>query len=229
MKKAFINWSSGKDAALAFYKIQTEKEYKIEKLFTTFSQTSGQVTLHQVPEELVEQQANSLGLPLHKVLLEDDISMKAYSDVIKAEFQKFVAEGFTHCLYGDIFLEDIREFREQQLSETGLKAVFPLWKINTKELMLYFIAQGFKAVVVTVDAAVLDKSFCGRLVDGSFLEDLPSQVDPCGENGEFHTFVFDGPIFRFPVNFRIGEMYERHTAKSVGWSTHFYHLNLCAK
>ena len=194
--------------------------------------------MHGLRKELLVKQAESLGIPLHIISLTGNVSMSVYNEVMQKETDKLRSEGFTHSVFGDIFLEDLREYREQQLQKAGLQAVFPLWKKKTSELMNEFLDAGFKAITVSVNAKVLDKSFCGRIVDKAFLADLPSEVDPAGENGEFHTFVFDGPNFKFPISFLKGEITERvyeskgndeddcfsKTPKS--WDTRFYYCNL---
>lgn len=209
MKKAYLNWSSGKDAALALYKVQQEGKYSVQKLVTTVNTEFNRISMHGVRKELLQKQAEYLNLPLHQIELHGEVSMKDYNDVMKIETNKLLDEGFIHSIFGDIFLEDLKDYREKQLEEIGVQAVFPLWKQNTKELLKEFITTGFKAIIVCVNTNKLDKSFCGRIIDQSFLSDLPKDVDPCGENGEFHTFVFDGPIFKNPIEFEKGEMVEK--------------------
>lgn len=238
MKKAFINWSSGKDAAFALYQLQQNSEFEIGKLLTTINTEVGRISMHGLRQELLEQQAGSIGLPLHKVKLNGEVSMQEYSDIMKAECEQLVNEGFTHSIFGDIFLEDLKVYREKQLEEIGLKGVFPLWKKDTSKLMQDFLKAGFKAIVVCTNSKVLDNSFCGRIIDLEFLEDLPEAVDPCGENGEFHTFVFDGPNFERPVNFSLGEKVEKSYSAGKddkvdcfkddkeSWDTRFCYIDL---
>ncbi|WP_335740067.1 diphthine--ammonia ligase [Salegentibacter sp. T436] len=209
MKKAYLNWSSGKDAALALYKVKQDGEYSLQKLVTTVNTEFNRISMHGVRLELLQKQAACLDLPLQKIELNGEVSMENYNEIMTIETNKLLDEGFTHSIFGDIFLEDLKRYRENQLEEIGVQAVFPLWKQDTRELLEEFIATGFKAIVVCVNTAKLDKSFCGRILDQSFLKDLPKDVDPCGENGEFHTFVFDGPIFKEPIKFKKGEMVER--------------------
>ena len=161
--------------------------------------------MHGVREELLEKQAESIGLPLQKLVLPDQPSMTAYEEQMMQTMGHLQKENFTHSLFGDIFLEDLKTYRETQLAKVQMKAVFPLWKRDTTELIHEFIDLGFKTIVVCVKSAEMDKSFAGRVIDKDFLKDLPYNVDPCGENGEFHTFVFDGPIFKNQFDFRIGE------------------------
>ncbi|MGB7785667.1 MAG: diphthine--ammonia ligase [Salinimicrobium sp.] len=206
MKKAFLNWSSGKDAAYALYLLQQQKQYAVEKLVCTVNSEVDRVSMHGLRKDLLLQQAKNIGIPLHIIPLQGNVSMDTYNRIMKEEMQQLKQEGFTHSVFGDIFLEDLKAYREQQLQKVDLEAVFPLWKMDTKKLMQDFLKAGFKAITVSVNAAVLDSSFCGRSIDEEFLAGLPASVDPCGENGEFHTFVFDGPIFREPINFRKGEI-----------------------
>lgn len=241
MKKAYLNWSSGKDAALALYKLRQENEFSVEKLVTTVNSQVNRISMHGVRSELLQKQADSIGLPLQQIALEGEISMKDYNKIMERETNKLLQEGFTHSIFGDIFLEDLKVYREKQLEEIGLRAVFPLWQKDTYQLLEEFIALGFKAIVVCVNANKLDKSFCGRLLDASFLKDLPTDVDPCGENGEFHTFVFDGPIFNNPITFEIGELVEKsyNSAKTekdncfkeeqASWDVNFWYCDLILK
>ena len=206
MKKAFLNWSSGKDAAYALHLLQQQKEYKVEKLLCSMNSEVDRVSMHGLRKELLLQQVERIRIPLQMISLDGNVSMATYNELMEKEMKKLKQEGFTHSIFGDIFLEDLRKYREQQLQKMDLEAVFPLWKKDTKVLMQDFLRAGFKAITVSVNAAVLDSSFCGRIIDEKFLTDLPASVDPCGENGEFHTFVFDGPIFKAPVNFQKGQI-----------------------
>lgn len=240
MKKAFLNWSSGKDAAFSLYKIQKQKQYEVRKLVTTVNSEVDRISMHGLRKSLLQRQAESLQLPLHIIPLLGELSMTTYNEVMKKHTAQLQEEGFTHSIFGDIFLEDLREYREKQLEETRLEAVFPLWKTDTGELIKDFIETGFKAITVSVNAKVLDRSFCGRIVDNNFLNDLPSHVDPCGENGEFHTFVFDGPNFQNSIAFEIGEVVEKFytpieekddcfSDKKTTWDTAFYYCDLLPK
>lgn len=205
MYKTYFNWSSGKDSSLALYKIQQDSEYEISKLITTVNSDYKRVSMHGLRIELLEQQAESLGLPLQKIEFPAQVSMEAYSNKMRAEVTQLYTDGYTHGVFGDIFLEDLRAYRDEQLMQVGIKGVYPLWKKDTKVLLKEFIDLGFKAITVCVNAKHLDEHFCGRQIDASFIEDLPDTVDVCGEHGEFHTFVYDGPIFRNPIPFTIGE------------------------
>jgi uncharacterized protein (TIGR00290 family) len=173
----------------------------------------GRISMHGVRKELLEQQAAAIGIPLQKLFLPDQPSMAEYEKYMMKTMKQLHHEKFTHSVFGDIFLEDLRAYREAQLATIGIKAVFPIWKRNTTELINEFIDLGFKAIVVCVNEKYLDKSFCGRIIDESFIKDLPQHVDMCGENGEFHTFVYDGPLFKKPVIFTKGEIiYRKYTA-----------------
>jgi len=204
-EKTLVSWSSGKDSALALYEIVQTGRYEIVALLTTVCRDIGGVSMHQVPRRLVEAQAASMGYPLEVVEFSLSDSSQAYENLLREVFRKFRRQGVASVVSGDLFLEDLRLYREQQLAQTGLKAAFPLWERDTTELAHSFMRPGFKAVITSVDTSALDISFIGRLFDDAFLEEIPLSVDPCGENGEFHTFVFDGPLFRQPIAYKMGE------------------------
>ncbi len=212
MKQAYFNWSSGKDSALALYQMLQQSEYKITRLVTTVNADVNRVSMHGLREELLNLQAEALGFPLEKISLSGNVSMSEYSRILGDAARRLKDAGNTHAVFGDIFLEDLRKYREDQLRSVGLQAVFPLWRQDTTELIHQFIDLGFQAITVCVNAKVLDESFAGRVIDKQFIADLPEGIDPCGENGEFHTFVFDGPIFKNPVGFRVGEKVLRNYA-----------------
>jgi uncharacterized protein (TIGR00290 family) len=203
--KSFFNWSGGKDSSLALYHVLNDKSYSVEKLLTNVNSQYRRVSMHGVREELLEQQAETIGIPLQKLVLSDQPTMAEYEQYTMQTMQQLQQEKFTHSIFGDIFLEDLKAYREAQLTKVGMHAVFPIWKRDTAELMREFIDLGFKTIVVCIKAELLDESFAGRVIDKDFLKDLPTNVDPCGENGEFHTFVYDGPIFKNPVEYKIGE------------------------
>ncbi|OXB21506.1 ATP-binding protein [Flavobacterium tructae] len=212
-KKALFNWSSGKDSALALYKILQNPDFKIECLLTSVNQQYQRISMHGVRVELLEAQAKSLGLPLKIMQIPEMPTMEIYEGVMNETLAELKNQGITHSIFGDIFLEDLRKYREAQLVKIGFEGVFPLWKIPTQDLIQEFIALGFKTIVVCVNERFLDKSFVGRIIDQDFINDLPENVDVCGENGEFHTFTFDGPIFSEPVSFEIGEIVYRKYEK----------------
>jgi len=210
--KSFFNWSGGKDSSLALYHTLNNKNYSVEKLLTNVNNQYRRISMHGVREELLEQQASAIGIPLQKLVLTDQPSMIEYEEHMIKTMNQLQQEKFTHSVFGDIFLEDLKIYRETQLAKVGMTAVFPIWKRDTAALIHEFIDLGFKTIVVCVNEKYLDKSFCGRIIDESFITDLPENVDVCGENGEFHTFVFDGPLFNSPVAFTKGEIVYRKYA-----------------
>lgn len=203
--KAFMNWSGGKDSALSLYKAQQEG-LPVEALVTSVNQVLNRISMHGVRSELLQQQSAALGLPLHTIAVPEMPGMQAYEAAVKAVHQKLTEDGFTHGVFGDIFLEDLRQYREALLHADGLQCLFPIWKLHSNDVIEQFLSLGFKAVVVCVNSQKLDRSFCGREMDASFFSDLPAGVDLCGENGEYHSFVYDGPNFSAPVSFTRGEM-----------------------
>jgi len=176
--------------------------------------------MHGVRQELLRQQAESIGIPLHMVMIPEMPSMEIYNDLMAQTLSKFKQEGIDYSVFGDIFLEDLKKYREERLALVGMKGVFPIWKTPSSQLVREFIDLGFKAVLVCVDEKVLDRSFVGRSLDDALLKDLPAKVDPCGENGEYHSFVYDGPIFKHPIAFDFGEVVHRDyaTTSSIGTS-----------
>lgn len=200
-----MNWSGGKDSSLALEQILRDGEYDVRYLLTTVNEHWQRISMHGVRRALLKQQAKSIGIELIEVFLPETPSMEIYEERLNAALDRLVKDGITHSIFGDIFLDDLREYREKQLEKKGLKGVFPLWKISTKELIWEFIDREFKAVTVCIDATKLEKRFCGRLIDAAFIEELPSDVDVCGENGEFHSFVYDAPFFKKPIDMEIGE------------------------
>ena len=204
-KKAIFNWSGGKDSALALHRVLQEDDYEIGKLLTSINTHHQRISMHGVREKLLEQQAASIGIQLQKLCLPEEPDMDQYNQLMQKMMDALKKEGYEHSFFGDIFLEDLKKYREERLNNQGFSAHFPIWKEDTRTLIRQFLDLGFKTILVCIKSDLLDKSFAGRMIDERFLEDLPDNVDPCGENGEFHTFVFDGPIFRYPVQFEIGE------------------------
>ena len=178
-------------------------------LFTTFNSAADRVAMHAVRRKLVQEQAQSVGLPLWTVELPWPCTNPEYENLIRPVFKRAWEEGITAVAFGDLFLEDVRAYREQQLSGTGMKPLFPLWQIPTAALAEEMIAAGVRAKITCVDPTKLDRVFAGRDFDSSFLKDIPREVDPCGENGEFHTFVYESPVFSFPIPVQTGETVER--------------------
>ncbi|MDP5198939.1 diphthine--ammonia ligase [Flavobacterium sp. DG2-3] len=213
-KKALFNWSSGKDSALALYKTLQNSEFQIECLLTSVNQQYQRISMHGIRVELLQKQAESIGIPLKILEVPEMPTMEVYEKVMTETLTELKQNGITHSIFGDIFLEDLRQYRENQLAKIGFTGVFPIWKIPTPDLIHEFISLGFKTIVVCVNEKYLDKSFVGRIIDQDFINDLPENVDVCGENGEFHTFTFDGPIFSKPIDFEIGEIVYRKYEKS---------------
>jgi uncharacterized protein (TIGR00290 family) len=199
-------WSGGKDSALALSEL-LRGGYEIAALLTTVTEGYDRISMHGVRTALLEEQASSLALPLEKVRISKDISSnKEYEEKLGCVLKKYRDRGVESVAFGDIFLEDLRIYREAELKKVGLKGLFPIWKVCTAELAERFIREGFRAVVTCVDSTKLNGRFAGREFDRGFLSTLPAGVDPCGERGEFHTFVFDGPIFNRCVGFKKGEV-----------------------
>lgn len=203
---AFINWSSGKDASMALHAAMQENKLNIIQLLTAVNSHYDRVSMHGLHRSLLTEQAKAIGLSLKTIEMPENPDMDTYNQIMQHELDALNAKGFSDTVFGDIFLEDLRDYREKMLRKVGIKAHFPIWKKDTKDLLQNFINDGFKAILVCTNAQLLPKSFCGRVIDQTFLEDLPENVDPCGENGEFHTFCFDGPIFNKPVLFEKGEI-----------------------
>ena len=205
MKKMYFNWSSGKDSALALYYLQQDNEYDIDLLLSTINSANDRVAMHGTKAELLKAQAEATGLGLSLLELPGQPTMEEYNSIMKNEILRLKDLGYEYTGFGDIFLEDIRQYREEMLSPMGIKPVFPLWKKDTRALMHDFLEQGFRTVIVAAKADLMGKDFLGRELTHELLKELPEEVDPCGENGEFHTFCFDGPIFQEPVKFTLGE------------------------
>lgn len=229
MKKAYFNWSGGKDSMLALHQVMTEKQFEIHSLLTSINETYERVSMHGVRIPLLVQQAQSLGFELKKVMLPEKTPMEVYSQLMKDAAETYANQDICYSIFGDIFLEDLRKYREEQLASIGIQPIFPLWQKNTNNLLKEFINLGYKAVVVCTNARLLDEGFIGRELDEDFLNDLPENVDPCGENGEFHTLVYDGPLFQFPLKFKKGEKVLRSYANDEEQSkfdTEFWYQDL---
>ena len=203
--KAYFNWSSGKDASLALHHLQKKNDFSVDLLVTSVNGHHDRVSMHGLRRSLLEQQVKSIGIPLRTIELPEQPSMDDYNEIMNATVKRLCEEGHTHAGFGDIFLEDLRSYREDQLKQHNIECVFPLWKKDTKALIEEFVELGFKAKIICASDALLGEDWVGRDLDESFLRDLPSNVDPCGENGEFHTFCYDGPIFSNPIDFSVGE------------------------
>lgn len=206
MCKCLFSWSGGKDSVLALYEILGSRDYDIMALMTTVTLGYDRISMHGVRCTLLEKQAESLGLGLEKVTIPPDASNQEYELSLGRMLLGYKETGVDSVIFGDIYLREVREYREKQLGGLGLKCEFPIWGRDSRSLSREFIDNGFKAVVVCVDSTLLDGSFVGREFDDDFLAGLPPTVDMCGENGEFHTFVYDGPIFADRVGFDMGEI-----------------------
>jgi len=225
--KTILNWSSGKDASLAYH-LLTQAGIQVSHLLTTLSADHDRVFMHGIRETLLDMQAERMGLPLVKIKLPASPNDELYKAAMHDEFSKFKEDGVTTAAYGDIFLEDLRTYREQQLATAGIKGNFPLWKKDTRQLIADVEDVGIEALIVCVSEKYLDKSFLGRKINRQLLKDLPANVDPCGENGEFHTFVYNAPFFSAPIDIVHDEVVYRNYAKADGstWDTGFYFLDV---
>jgi uncharacterized protein (TIGR00290 family) len=208
-KKVTISWSGGKDSAFALYRILHQREYDVVSLHTVINADNRRVGLHGVPEDLIAQQAAALGLRLEKIYLTTSDQHGEYETLMTSFYDECSRSGIQAVVFGDIFLEDLKTYREKLLAPSGLTGIFPLWGIETTKLMREFIDAGFKTLICAADKKYFSAEEMGRTIDGHFVTNLPAGVDPCGENGEFHTFVYDGPIFHRPVLFEVGEVVER--------------------
>lgn len=206
--KTYFNWSGGKDSSIALYRMM-EAGNTPELLLTSVNTTHNRISMHGVRRELLEIQALETGIPLETLELPEQPDMNTYNTLMGEKMNDLKKRGFSKAVFGDIFLEDLKKYREEKLAEAGIKAVFPLWKEDTRSLAEYFIHTGFKAIIVCVNERWLDSSFCGRELDQAFLNDLPKNVDPCGENGEFHSYVYAGPVFRNNIPVKKGELVRR--------------------
>jgi uncharacterized protein (TIGR00290 family) len=209
LRKVLLSWSSGKDSAWTLHLLRQQPGIEVVALFTTFNSAADRVAMHAVRRVLVEAQAERTGLPLWAVGLPWPCSNLDYEERMRAVCQRATEEGITAVAFGDLFLQDIRDYRVKQLEGSGLEPLFPVWKIPTEKLGREMIAAGVKAKITCVDPSKLAKSFAGRDYDLSLLDALPAEIDPCGENGEFHTFVSDSPVFSRPIAVRSGEVVER--------------------
>lgn len=209
-EKVLFAWSGGKDSAIALYELSANKNYKVVALLTTVTEGYNRVSIHGVRSALLKEQAESLGIALEKVYITKDSSNNEYETKMREKLTYYKNQGVLSAAFGDIFLEDLRRYREDNLSKIGMKGIFPIWKKDTWELAHRFIDLGFKAIITCVDSNILGKEFVGRIFDKQFLSKIPSGVDPCGENGEFHSFVYDGPIFHERISYKKGEVVLRN-------------------
>lgn len=214
----WLSWSGGKDSSLALHALQQSEEFEVTGLLTTVTAVYERISMHGVRRELLDQQVEAIALPLIEVLIPQKSSNEVYAEAMRKAMLDAKSQGIQHIAFGDLFLEDVRDYRIENLNKVDMQAIFPIWGRDTTELAEEFIAQGFKTILVSVDAEQIDASFAGREFDGAMLNDLPESADPCGENGEFHTFVYDGPIFTQPIAVKKGEVVLREE--------HFYYCDL---
>lgn len=210
MKRILLSWSSGKDSAWALHLLRQRGEYEVAGLLTTFNAEADRVAMHAVRRKLVEQQAAATGLPLRSVPLPWPCSNEQYETLMSEACDKAISEGIYGIAFGDLFLEDVRAYREKQLQNTGLKPIFPVWGIPTRSLAKEMIASGVRARLTCIDIQKLDRAFSGREFDEQLLDSLPESADPCGERGEFHSFVYAGPMFNKAIPISVGETIVRN-------------------
>lgn len=208
-KNTWLSWSSGKDSAWALHVLRQSGEYEVTGLFTTINSAFDRVAMHAVRVELLRQQAQAVGLPLHLIEIPYPCSDEQYAAVM-ADFVARAGNDGVRCMaFGDLYLQDVRRYREERMQGTGIEAVFPLWERPTRELLEEMLAGGLRACLTCVDPRVLPAEFAGRELTLEMLDSMPSGIDPCGENGEFHSFVFDGPMFTQPLDIEMGEVVAR--------------------
>jgi len=204
--KVLLAWSGGKDSAMALYELRKNEDIEVAGLLTTVTRDYDRISMHGVRVALLEQQAEAVGLPLQKVFISKDSSNDGYESAMRETLEKHRALGVSAVAFGDIFLEDLKRYREDKLALVDMLGIFPLWKRDTAEMSRAFIGLGFKAIVTCADSRAVSGDFAGRQYDESLLSDLPPAADPCFENGECHSFVYDGPIFSRPIAFSTGEI-----------------------
>jgi uncharacterized protein (TIGR00290 family) len=226
MRKAYFNWSGGKDSSFALWKIMQQKEYSVDYLLTSINTHYNRVSMHGVRKELIEEQAKSIGIPLTTIDLPEHPGMEEYEQAMRKKVNWLKERGCSYGVFGDIFLEDLKKYREEKLSSIGIECIFPIWQYNTAELLNEFVDAGFKSIIVCVNERYLDKSFCGRIIDRDFINDLPPNVDPCGENGEYHSFCFAGPLFQYEIPFEKGEIVYRSYPAPGGGDLGFHFCEL---
>jgi len=209
MKKTLMSWSSGKDSAWALYQLQKNPEIELVGLFCTVNREFDRVAMHGVRIDLLKEQAKSIGLPLQIIEIPNPCSNEIYEKIMGEFTRKCIEEKIDHFAFGDLFLKDVRQYREDKLKGTGIKPIFPIWGIPTPELSKKMIASGLRTVITCIDPKQIPENFIGKEFDYNFLDSLPNSVDPCGENGEFHSFVFDGPMFKNKIEIQLGEIVDR--------------------
>lgn len=203
-EKVILSWSGGKDASYALYQLLNSNEYEVVGLLTTINGNLKRVSMHGIHEELIKEQARTLNLPLHIVYVYE-ANNEEYENAMRNFLMEIKSKGIKTIAFGDIFLEDLRKYREEKMASIGMNVIFPLWKKNTKELVAEMIRNGFKTMTCCVQEEELGKEFLGKIIDQNFVDSLPKKIDPCGENGEFHSFCFEGPIYPKPIQIQSGE------------------------
>lgn len=210
MIKAVFNWSGGKDSALALWKSMQCGDYEIVALLTTVNSESRRSTMHGIPLALLQQQADSIGIPLYILDLTPKGNMEDYATAMRKAVEHFQSKGVSHFIFGDIFLHDVRAYRESQLAPYGITVVEPLWNKTSDEMMEEFLSSGIQTVIVTTTVGMLGSEYIGRSIDRALVDSFPDGIDVCGENGEYHTFCYDGPLFTKPVPYELGEPFMQH-------------------
>jgi len=208
-KRTLMSWSSGKDSAWALYQLQKDPEIELVGLFCTVNQEFNRVAMHGVRVELLKEQAKSLDLPLQIIEIPNPCNNAIYEKIMGEFTKKSIKENIEYFAFGDLFLEDVRQYREDKLKDSGIKPIFPIWGMATDKLSREMIRQGLRTVITCIDPKQISENFIGKEFDSNFLDTLPKNVDPCGENGEFHSFVFDGPMFSDKIEILTGEIVER--------------------
>ena len=206
-ERAYFNWSSGKDAALALYQVMKGNLYDVITLFTVLYMDGQTIPMHETSLHLLQQQAESIGIPLTVFQYHTKDSPGQYQSNMQKVMESFQSQKITTAIFGDINLEELRKQREKNCLQSNIKAVFPLWNLSAKEVLKQFVSLGFQAVITCVDGSKLNEKLIGRVIDDTLINELPPDADPCGENGEYHSFVFDGPIFRWPVRYEIDHIF----------------------
>jgi uncharacterized protein (TIGR00290 family) len=204
-ERAVLSWSGGKDSAMAAYHLLASQKYEIAALLTTVTEEYDRISMHGVRRALLERQAESLGIPLHIIAIPKDCPNEIYEARMREALSYFKAQGITRIAFGDLFLEDLKQYRDERLAQAGMTGLYPIWLRDTEELVRTFIGLGFKAILACVDTKAIDASFAGREIDHDLLRDLPESADPCGEYGEYHSFVYAGPILKNVIACTTGE------------------------
>jgi uncharacterized protein (TIGR00290 family) len=243
MKKKLLSWSSGKDASYTLLSLKEQNNLP-DLLVTNINKNKERVSMHGVRTSLLQQQASRLGIPLYVIELDETINMQDYTNITHKHFLKLANQSFDTVYFGDIFLEDLKQFRIKEMNKIGMKACFPIWGKDTKQLAFDIIDSGIKAVVTAVSSHKLHKNFVGREFNEDFLNDLPEDVDWCGENGEFHTFVYDHPLFTSPIAIKKGEIvfksfkpctqkdksdFNINKDEKINWDTGFWYMDILPK